>query len=167
MSRRIVDEIKKFVPEPRALSIDSREELPATVPQEVAAWHIRNGEIAESIALRQRLTAPVALREFAIILRLVESGKVKVSDKTRRPSQATVDAIGPFVVDGDFYQREDGSSDSYDPGSDLTIRAYAWPCIVQAAGLAALSGGKLSLSPAGRKALDRPAHEGIRPARNK
>jgi Helicase conserved C-terminal domain len=159
--------LQKFVPQPREVSIDSTEELPATVLEQIAAWRVRHGEKQESIPLRQRLTAPVALREFATVLRLLESGKVKVSDKTRRPSQATVDAIGPFLVDGDFYQREDCSKDSYDPGSDLTIRAYAWPCIIQAAGLATLSGGKLGLSPAGRKALDKPAQEGIRAAWNK
>ena len=156
--------LQKFVPQPRAVSIDSIEVLPATVPQQIAAWRVRNGEKPESIPLRQRLTAPVALREFATMLRLLESGKVKVSDKTRRPSQATVDAIGPFLVDGDFYQQEDSSKDSYDPGSDLAMRTYAWPCIIQAAGLTTLSGGKLGLSPAGRKALDKPAQDGIRAA---
>ena len=101
------------------------------------------------------------------MLRLVESGKFKVSDKTRKPSQATVDSIEPFLVDGDFYQRDDFSKESYDPGADLAIRTYAWPCLIQAAGLGTLSGGKLGLSPAGRKALDKPAHEGIRGVWNK
>jgi hypothetical protein len=156
-----------FVPRPRAVSMESTDELPPTVPQQIAVWRARNGDRPESIALRTRLTAPVALREFATILRLLESGKIKVSEKTRRPSQATVDGIGPFLADGDFYQREDCSKDSYDPGSDLAIRAYAWPCIIQAGGLATLSSGKLRLSPAGRKAVDRPAHEGIGTAWNK
>jgi hypothetical protein len=159
--------LEKFVPQPRAVSIDSTEEIPVTVPQQIAAWRDRNGEKQELVPLRQRLTAPVALREFATMLRLLESGKVKVSDKTRRPSQATVDAIGPFLVDGDFYQPEDQSKYADDPGSDLAMRAYAWPCIIQAAGLTTLSGGKLGISPAGRKALDKPAQVGIRAAWNK
>ena len=159
--------LESFVPEPQAVSIESTEELPATVPNQIAEWRIRNGEKHEPIPLRQRFTASVALREFATMLRMLESGKVKVSDKTRKPSQATVETIGPFLVDGDFYQREDCSKYSYDPGSDLTIRAYAWPCIIQAAGLTTLAGGKLGLSPAGRKALDKPAQEGIRAAWNK
>lgn len=149
------------------MAIESNEELPSTVPRQLAAWRVRHGEKPDSIPLRQRLTAPAALREFTTVLHLLESGKVKVSDKTRRPSQATVDAIGSFLVDGDFYQAEDRSNESYDPGSDLAIRAYAWPCLIQAAGLVTLSGGKLGLSPAGRKAPDRPAHEGIRTAWNK
>ena len=159
--------LQTFVPRPRAVAIESTQELPPTVPRQLAAWRARNGEKPDSIPLRQRLTASVALREFTTVLHLLESGKIKVSDKTRRPSQATVDAIGPFLVDGDFYQEEDRSKESYDPGSDLAIRAYAWPCLIQAAGLVTLSGGKLGLSPAGRKALDKPAHEGIRTAWNK
>jgi hypothetical protein len=159
--------LQTFVPKPRAASIESGEELPATVSQQIPNWRTRKGEEPESNPLRQRLTAPGALREFAIVLRLLDSGKVKVSDKTRKPSQATVDAIGPFLVDGDFYQRDDYSKESYDPASDLAIRSYAWPCIIQAAGLTTLSGGKLGLSPAGHKALGKPAQDGIRAAWHK
>jgi hypothetical protein len=155
------------VPKPQASCINCAEDLPVTVPREIAAWRVRHGEKPEEIALRQRLTAPVAIRELPMILRLLPSGKVKVSDKTRKPSQATVDAIGPFLVDGDFYRPEDCLREYYDPGSDLAIRAYAWPCIIQAARLATLSGGKLGLSPAGQKAMDKPAHDGIRAAWNK
>ena len=70
-------------------------------------------------------------------------------------------------MDEDYYRPEDRSEYADDPGYDLTIRAYAWPCIIQAAGLTTLSGGKLGLSPAGRKALDKPSYEGIRNAWNK
>ena len=159
--------LEKFVPQPRAVSIDSTEELSAVVPQQIAAWRVRNGEKLESIPLRQRLTAPVALREFATFLRVIESGKIKVGDKTRKPSQGTVDANGSFLVDGDFYQKDDSSEYADDPGSDLAIRAYAWPCLIQAAGLSTLSGGKLGLSPTGRKAMDKPPQEGIRATWNK
>ena len=70
-------------------------------------------------------------------------------------------------MDGDFYEPEDKSQYGDDPGSDLTIRAFAWPCILQAAGLVSVSGGKVGLSPAGRKAMGRPAHEVIRGAWDK
>ncbi|MFI5455184.1 MAG: hypothetical protein ACHRXM_06995 [Isosphaerales bacterium] len=159
--------LEKFVPEPRPVSIDSSEELPATVPEQIAAWRTRQGERPAQVPLRQRSTAPVALGEFATMLRLLESGKIRVSDKTRKPSQATVEAIAPYLVDGDYYLPEERSADSHDPGSDLAIRSFAWPCILQAAGLISLSGGKLGLSPAGRKALGQPAQEGIRTAWNK
>jgi len=159
--------LQKFVPEPPPASIESTEELPATVTEQIAAWRTRHGEKGNQIPLRRRSTAPEALREFSTLLHLVESGKIRVSDKTRKPGLATVEAIVPFLVGGDFYQPEDRSKYKDDPGSNLTIRAFAWPCILQAAGLVSLSGGKLGLSPAGRKALAQPAQEGIRTAWNK
>jgi hypothetical protein len=101
------------------------------------------------------------------MLRLVESGKIRVSDKTRKPTEASVKAITQLLVDGDFYQVADASEEPGQPGRDLTIRAFAWPCVLQAAGWTALSGGKLGLSQAGRKALGLPKHEVLRSAWDK
>jgi hypothetical protein len=159
--------LMKFVPEPRPLNITSVEELPETVRDPDAEWHTRRGETAEPIPLRQRLTATTASRELTTMLRLAESGKVRVSEKTRRPSDSTVSLIEPLLVGGDFYEVEDKSEYRDEPGWDLTIRALAWPCLLQAAGLASVSGGKLGLSPAGRKALTRPLHEVLRSAWDK
>jgi len=156
--------LEKFVSEPPPVSIDTCEELPPAEQSQVRSWRLKAGESQPEVSLRQRSTAPVALREFTTILRLVESGVIRVSDKTRKPSKASVEAVAPLLVDGDFYQPEDRSKHADDPGSDLAIRAFAWPCLLQAAGLVTLSGGKLSLSPAGRKALVRPVQEGIRAA---
>ena len=156
--------LREFVPQPRAVSISSDEELPPTVPVQIAAWRIRQGEKPEPIPLRQRDTASVALREIPGMLRLLETGKLRVGEKTRKPGQATVEAIATMLVAGDFYQADDRSKYQHDPGFDLAIRAFAWPCILQAAGLASNSGGKLAPSPAGRKAMGRPAHELIRNA---
>ena len=159
--------LAKFVPEPRPLEISSVEELPATVPDPDAEWLTRRGETAEPIPLRQRSTAAAASRELTTVLRLAESGKLRVSDKTRKPTEATVVTIAPLLVGGDFYDAEDKSEYKDDPGWDLTIRAFAWPCLLQAAGLVSVSGGKLGLSPAGRKAMGKPAHEVLRSAWDK
>ena len=52
---------------------------------------------------------------------------MKVSDKTRRPGQAGLEAVGRILVDGDFYADADRSEDSWDPASDLVIKPFAWP----------------------------------------
>jgi hypothetical protein len=44
------------------------------------------------------------------------------------------------------------------------IRAYAWPLIVQAAGLASTAGSKLALTAAGRRALSQPPIDTLRQA---
>ena len=156
--------LRKFVPEPRPVSISSEEDLPETIPDPEASWFAQKGEELEPIPLRRRFTASMALRELTTMMRLVQSGKIRVSEKTRKPSRATISAIKPMLVDGDFYQPGDDSGYSHDPGSDLSIRAFAWPCLLQAAGLTALAGGKLTLSPAGRKAMGQPAQDRIRNA---
>ena len=71
--------LQKFVPQPRAVSIESTEELPATTQEQIAAWRVRKGEKPESIPLRQRLTAQVALREFPCL-------GCRQTDKTQFPS---------------------------------------------------------------------------------
>ncbi len=156
--------LENFVPKPAKPTIPTLEELPESVREPLPSWRLEEGGKERSTPLRQRLTASVALREFPTVLRLVDSGKLTVGETTRRPSLTSVESVVPLLVDGDFYQTQDRSQYKTDPGWDLAMRAFAWPCIVQAAGLTSVSAGKLSLSPAGRKALDQPAQLGLRAA---
>lgn len=86
---------------------------------------------------------------LAAVLRLCHAGRLQVSAKTRRPSAATVRAVAEVLVAGDFYP-------------DEAIAAYAWPLLLQAGGLARPDGSRLALTPRGRQALGRPAHEVLR-----
>ena len=81
-----------------------------------------------------RETERAAIEDLETVLRLVEAGKLAVSDKTRRPTASAMRLIGGALADGDFYP-EDG--DDIGP-----IRAFAWPMLVQAAGLAELHGSR-------------------------
>ena len=157
--------LRRFVPEPEVASVKTVGELPEAVAEAGPSWRCGDGKREqEEVPLRQRLTSPAAPREFATMLRLVEAGKVRVSEKTRKPSQATVETILPLLIEGDFYQAEERIEYAKDTGQDLTIRAYAWPCILQAAGLVSLVGGRLELSREGRKALTRQPEVTIRDA---
>ena len=109
--------LKTFVPEPRSVSISTSENLPTTVPMQIPSWRSSRGEKPEEIPLRQRDTAPAALKEIPAMLRLLEAGKMRVGEKTRKPGQATIDAVTPLLVNGDFYQVEDKSKYQHDPGS--------------------------------------------------
>ena len=152
-----------FVPEPLPLAVAGGDELPARVrrPQlDLGGYHRKPDQ--EEVELRVRETARAALLDVKAILRLVDAGQVKVGEKTRRPSQATVKAVAAVLTDGDFYGEDDCSEDDWDPASDLTMKAFAWPMLLQAAGLAGTAGSKLQLAPAGRKATTRPAHDVVR-----
>ncbi len=161
--------LKAFVPEPRALEISAFDELPSHYDRPFERWHPnqRNREKGtEPVPLTVHETERAAQRELLSVLRLVDAGKVAVSDKTRRPSAATVEAITALLDGGDFYPRVQGKSKRDDDNAG-PIRAFAWPLLIQAGGLAQLSGTRLQLTKAGRKALSEPAAATIRTLWNK
>jgi len=96
-----------------------------------------------------RMTERHALADLHAVLRLCDSGRLRCSDKTRRPAAASVAAIVEALSGGDFYP-------------DEAIAAYAWPLLVQSGGLAEIMGGKLQLTARGRSALGKPAADVLR-----
>jgi hypothetical protein len=152
-----------FVPSPPAFTLPSVAALPATVRQTWTTWQgNRSVEESDDVPLRVRETAREAAHDLRAVLRLTEAGRVRVSDKKRQPTAASQKAVAEVLLGGDFYTAEDADESKYDPAFDLTIKAFAWPVLLQAGGLAQKSGDELELTPAGRKALSRPAPEMIR-----
>ncbi|MGC0339608.1 hypothetical protein [Streptomyces sp. SLBN-8D4] len=92
-----------------------------------------------------RHTELAAQANLLTVLRLCMTGKLRCSEKTRRPSAATVSAVADVLDGGDFYPHE-------------AIAAFAWPMLLQAGGLAQLTGGRLVLTARGKTALTRPPH---------
>jgi hypothetical protein len=155
--------LRAFVPEPPPLAVSGVDELPARARRphlDLGPYHRKPDP--EEVELRVRETSRAALLDVKAVLRLVDAGVVKVGEKTRRPSQASLKAVAGVLSEGDFYADADRCEWSHDPASDLAMRAFAWPMLLQAAGLAGAAGAKLQLTPAGRKAVARPAHEAIR-----
>ncbi len=141
------------------------------------------------LAVTTRDTERDALLEIPNVLRLISAGKVSVSEKTQQPTAGAVKAVGALLSSGDYYddmpQPDDedafvDDSEPVEPSLALSgksrqaptintsgyeeeeigpIKAFAWPLLMQAARLTALTGKKIALSPAGRKALTAPAHE--------
>lgn len=83
---------------------------------------------------RIRATEHETQANLAAVLQLCATGKLRCSEKTRRPSAVTVAAITEVLDDGDFYEHE-------------AIAAFAWPLLLQAGGLATLAAGRLTLTP--------------------
>lgn len=96
-----------------------------------------------------RLTEHEAIPNVRIVLELCASGSLRCSDKTRRPTGASVSGVALLLAAGDFYPHE-------------PIAAYAWPLLVQAGGLAELTGNRLQLTSRGRAALTAPPSATIR-----
>jgi hypothetical protein len=156
--------LKAFVPEPPEAEVRTLAELPAAHDVPFSRWNSRTKtkeEGTEPAPVTVRESERPAQRELLSILRLIDSGKVSVSDKTRRASGATIKTITSILEGGDYYPVLPVKSKWHDENAG-PIRAFAWPLLVQAGGLAQLSGSKLQLTKAGRKALSEPAAETIR-----
>ncbi len=98
---------------------------------------------------RVRLTEQEAQLNLHTLLQLCAAGKLRCSEKTRRPTFATIRTVVSNLARGDFYL--------LDP-----IASFAWPLLIQAGGLAKLEGGRLRLTAKGRAALQKPRAETIR-----
>ncbi len=156
--------LKAFVPAPRAHEIAFDDVIEETFDRPYSRWNLETrireeGTEPVPIAVHERERA--AQRELLSVLRLIDGGKVAVSDATRRPSASTVAAIGAILEGGDYYPHVP-STNQYQDENAGPIRAFAWPMLIQAGGLAQLSGTKLQLTKAGRKALSEPAAGTIR-----
>src|SRR5664280_1660824 len=156
--------LKAFVPPPAKNKIMTLATLPAAYDRPFSRWNstTKTDESGtEEIPLEVHETELSAPRELVSLLRLVDSGKVAVSDKTRRASTATIDAITNILEGRDFYPRLPVKSKWRDENAG-PIRAFAWPLLIQAGGLTQLSVSKLQLTKAGRNALSTPTAETIR-----
>lgn len=151
--------LKKFVPQPTPAKLDVETERPEHV--KIPQYNFLTGKNRiKKIPLYHEDTEQTAQEDLVSVLRLVNAGKVRVSERTGRPSAATVRTIGEALWGGDFYpDREKRDKWEELPGP---IKAHAWPMLVHAAKLARLKSGKLHLTTAGRKALAAPPHETIK-----
>lgn len=129
----LIPRLKTFVPQPVGVTLASSEALEAVEGQTI------------------RPTERDALLEVVVMLRTIEQERVQVSDKTALPGAATLRLLTGKLVGGDFYPWEE-KVNKWDQ-EVAPIKAFAWPMLLQAGGLAALSGSRLTLTPAGVKAL--------------
>jgi len=142
------ERLRAFVPPPSRASLAATDELPSTVKHPLASYY--SDTPTETVPLVVRETERAARHDLQAVLRLIESGKVAVSDRTRRPGRSATRLVAAALEGGDFYAG--GPADEGDAVGP--VKAFAWPLVVQAAGLARPAGSRLALTKAGSKALD-------------
>jgi hypothetical protein len=140
--------LEEFVPKPKGVTLKSSSALPETVQLEFPGW-MRQSPV--DVPLTERVMESAAQQDLLTVLRLIQAGKISVSEKTRLPGTATINAISSVLQGGDYYSDRDEPKDAYDHIGSM--KPFAWCLLVQAAGLAELSGKKLQLTKNGQKAL--------------
>lgn len=173
----------RFVPAPAAPSLSGTEDIPEYWEQadkhyaydehddgpllvsrsSVYKMHRQAPKVTttvQRIPIQRSDTEHAAQQDVQTVLRLIDKGKVAVSDKTLLPSAATMAEIVSWLRGEDFYDlkaKQDKWEQVIGP-----IKGFAWPLLVQAARLAELHGKKLALTKAGLQALGAPAAETLR-----
>lgn len=148
--------LKTFVPPPVKATVAGLDHLPAVHYIPYKAWNSKKGayetktQAGPPMSVHERERP--AQRELLSVLRLIDAGKVAVSDKTRRPSSSTLDAVAALLDTGDYYAHVPVKN-KWDDENAGPIRAFAWPLLVQAGGLAQLAGSRLQLTRTGREAF--------------
>ena len=142
--------VTDLLPEVQALSEQVYDEVKKKYVEETV-------EIPIIVSLREQ----PAERDLQAVLRLVNAGKLSVSEKTRWPSATAVKAVDAILMTGDYYDETTEEKDEYDQEID-PIQAFAWPMILQAAKLAVLTGKKLALTKSGQNALSAPPADTLR-----
>jgi uncharacterized small protein (DUF1192 family) len=173
----------RFVPAPVAPSLPALEELPECYAQEeqhyayddddngpllisrsqVFKLHKKPPKVTvtvQQLPLTRCATEHAAQQDVQTVLRLIDRGKIAVSDKTLYASSATMAELASLLRGGDFYALQP----QHDKWEQVIgpIKAFAWPLLVQAAKLAELHGKKLALTTAGRRALSAPPADTLR-----
>ena len=100
--------------------------------------------------------------DFYTVLNLISNEKVRVSEKTSKPSQSSMKLIAEHLFDEDFFNPAlYPPKHKYDtiPGY---IRAYSWPLLLQEGKLAKEANGKLLLTKKGQEALTKSLPATIR-----
>lgn len=167
------EELLKFVPQPEATKLNHvSDTLPNSIEFQVEKYSYGTGG-----RIVEKWEVPVtffemelaATKDFAAVLRLIQSGKVAVSEKTALPSAATMKAIAAVLQGGDFYNDEQRKAifekDDILLSCEIgNIKPFAWVAIVQASKLAEKSGKKLVLTKSGQKALQETPAKGLQTA---
>jgi hypothetical protein len=165
MPEDLKQRLKAFVPAPAPTLLESFEDIPTTLI-EIETSYDRDTRSKAShdveYPLQMRETEQVARRELITILRLVDLGKVTISDKTFYPTGAALNNIHQVLEEGDYYSEwkieksPRGYRYSYSIGH---IKPFAWVMLLQAGKLVEMSGKSLSLTKNGQKALNEPAEK--------
>ncbi len=192
MPQDLKRQLKQFVPEPAAATLNGSEETPKTLTRVWRRYSPKSNEfeqVTDEIAVTIAQMERAALHDLQAVLRAIDLGKVTVSDKTFDPTSATLKAIAPLLEGGDYYDnfvraqpKKNYDSEDFNQRSSRVkfftladierdpddvpeigaIKPFAWVMLVQAGKLAELTNKRLSLTKAGQKALSDPLAKTIR-----
>ena len=145
----LIESLQRLVPELPVPTLFSIDVIPEIHHPAKKGW--RN---ASSRPVHVHKSCDIAPLELCSVLQLVRSGKLSVTDKSLRPTEATTRLIAQSLVAPD-YDVEDPQavSRSHRDETAGSIRAHAWGVVIQQCGWAKSRRGTLALTESGQRLL--------------
>ena len=151
--------MKKLAPEPVPITLDTQDDIPEEWELSIREYSVKGtNRRTQLVPIKHCATDRAACHDLNAVLHLINTGKLAVSAKTHQPGVAAIKSVGGLLLGGEFYGKEEHDEDQ----KIGPIKAFAWPLLVQAGGLAKVSGTGLELSRAGIRALSVPAEKTIK-----
>lgn len=156
--REVAGRFRKLLPKPPEVAVERSPGPPEVYEPPERRWRKKLAERPVRVHEGER----VVFQELRRILGLVQSGKIRVSPKKGRPTDATVRLVSKALVaqDFDLEAPEAERGRWYEPGG--ACRAHAWAVLAQQCGWAKPKGSALSLTAAGKQAAASPGPEALR-----
>jgi hypothetical protein len=166
MLKVIKECLKEFVPEPVKTVLKAEESLPVSIFRNWETFDSTTKAIEitkEILPILSQETERSSQEDVVGILRLIDAGRIAVSEKTHLPTVATFKEVSALLRNGDFYDpqntKEYADDGIADPGP---IKAYAWPLLVQTGRLAEVAGKKLRMTEVGGQAFNKDPADVLR-----
>lgn len=149
---QLEEPLRRLLPKPEGVKARPVESLPKAWPTEqqcLGGDRIRPIHVFES----ERI-GPI---ELGRVLRLIQGGKVRVTDANRRPTDATARLVAQTLVVQDFelevpeQDRSEWEKKYYTEAG--AVRSHAWPVLMQQCGWAKSKAGVLALTGEGQDIL--------------
>ena len=145
--------LASLLPQPTLAKVKTVDSLPASyIPpkryshspgQPPRPIHVHEGEKAVFTELRR-------------VLRLVQAGKIKVTDKGRRPTDSAVRLLSTALDSSDFDLKSPFEETNKYEEKAGAVRAHAWGVLIQQCGWAKSKAGNLALTGPGKEMLNGP-----------
>lgn len=149
--KELIKALQDFLPQPVPAKVKTVDSLPASylppkrysrsLDQPPRPIHIHEGE-------------RVVFTELRRVLRLVQAGKVKVTDKGRRPTESAVRLLSTALDSSDFDLKSPFEETNKYEEKSGAVRAHAWGVLIQQCKWAKPRAGTLVLTEAGKEMLN-------------
>ena len=154
LASELVQPLKDALPRPASVAVRGVAGLPTAMTHN--GWG-RSGPRPIHIHESEQ----VSQQELMRVLRLVQAGRIEVSDVSGRPTSSAIRAVTEILVVPDYDLNEppiEANPAGYirrEPDQPGPVRAHAWPVVIQQCGWAKRRGKTLRLTPVGEGLIAR------------